>query len=80
MLAAHDKLYQEAILLNDEGKEAEMVEKCLESERILVMEAMQQIPIYEIPTKQLYAENIELPGNGYVINYGFGDRYAKFVD
>ncbi|MBQ2865117.1 MAG: hypothetical protein IJE90_01185 [Clostridia bacterium] len=80
LLAEHDRLYQEAIIFNDEGKEAEMVANCLESERILVMEAMQQIPIYEIPTKQLYAENIELPGNGYVINYGFGDRYAKFID
>jgi hypothetical protein len=49
-------------------------------EELLVKEIYIRVPLYEIATKRLYSERVQLPVNEYVNGYGFGELYCKIVE
>jgi len=61
------------------GQTDKVNELCLEMERIIVKEIYIRIPIYEIGTKRMYSERVQLPVQGFVNAYGFGEYYSKIV-
>ena len=72
--------YDEAELASQSNDEKKVVELCLEMERLLVDEWYLRIPLYELPSKVLYAERVKLPVNERVNGYGFGEYYAEIVE
>ena len=46
----------------------------------LMLDEMVIVPVYEIPTKVLYETNVQLPADGYVIGWGFGNEYMSMTE
>ena len=49
-------------------------------ERLLVDEWYIRIPIYELPSKVLYSERVQLLTDERINGYGFGEYYASIVE
>ena len=48
-------------------------------EKILLVDECIQVPLYEVPTRQLFNEKLLLPVDHYVNGWGFGTRYGAFA-
>ena len=73
-------LFDQALVAVQENDEAKEVELCLEMEKMLVKELYIRIPIYELPSKMLFSERVQLPADGYVNGYGFGEYYVTVFE
>lgn len=74
-----DKLFAESMELDLESDNAKVIEYCMKMEK-LMLDEMVIVPVYEIPTKVLYETNIQLPADGYVIGWGFGNEYMSMTE
>ena len=74
------KLYDDAETALSEDNWEKLTDLCLEMEEILVKEIYIRVPLYEIATKRLYSERVQLPVSEYINGYGFGELYAKIVE
>ncbi len=77
-LARFDELYNEALgSLTDNDK---LISLCQQMEKILLVDECIQVPLYEVPTRELFSEHIQLPVDHYVNGWGFGVKYGAFID
>ena len=67
-----DAIYEQATASEDYK---EIVSLCQQLEKIL-LDDMVVVPLYELPSKALFSQRIDLPGDGYINNFGFGYEYA----
>jgi len=74
------KLYEDAEQALRDDDWVKLTDLCLEMEELLVKEIYIRVPLYEIATKRLYSERVQLPVKEYVNGYGFGELYAKIVE
>ena len=77
--AQFQEIYDQAELAHRENDEEKVVELCLEMERLLVDEWHLRIPLYELASRTLYSERVQLPTDERVNGYGFGEYYSKIV-
>ena len=74
-----DELFADSMELDLETQNEEVIEYCKKMEK-LMLDEMVIVPVYEIPTKVLYETNVQLPADGYVIGWGFGNQYMTMAD
>ena len=74
-----DKLFAESMELDLEADNAKVIEYCMKMEK-LMLDEMVIVPVYEIPTKVLYETNVQLPADGYIIGWGFGNEYMSMTE
>ena len=74
-----DQLFEQSMALDLEAQNEEVIKLCMEMEK-LMLDEMVIVPVYEIPTKVLYETNIQLPADGYVIGWGFGNEYMSMTE
>ena len=65
--------------LDLEADNAKVIDYCMQMEK-LMLDEMVIVPVYEIPTKVLYETNVQLPADGYVIGWGFGNEYMSMTE
>jgi len=78
--AQFQAVYDEAASAHLLNQEEKVVELCLEMERLLVDEWHLRIPIYELASKTLFSERVQLPTTVRVNGFGFGEYYSKIVE
>ncbi len=72
----YDRLYAEIETLDmyNEKDIKKITENCLAMEKMLIDKVIVN-PVYERPEKQLFAENVHLPVDEYIVGWGFGMDY-----
>ena len=76
--AEYDKLYAESQTFDLYKDVDEIVARCQAMEKLLLDDLVVN-PVYERPEKVLFADNVHLPVNNYVVGFGFGERYATMT-
>ena len=75
-----DELYEEAMELDYINETEEVIEICQQMEKIIAVDDLVNIPLYERPEKVLFSNRVKLPVDHYIVGWGFGEIYCEIVD
>jgi hypothetical protein len=62
-----------------EKENDKIIDLCMKMEKML-LDTLCNVPIYEIPTKAVFSENYQLPGDKYIVGLGFDMYRGWFVE
>ncbi len=75
-----DALYEEAMDLDYINETAEIIELCQQMEKIIAVDDLVNIPLYERPEKVVFSDRVKLPVDHFIVGWGFGEIYCELVD
>ncbi len=75
-----DDLYEEAMDLDYINETAEIIELCQQMEKIIAVDDLVNIPLYERPEKVVFSDRVKLPVDHFIVGWGFGEIYCELID
>jgi ABC-type transport system substrate-binding protein len=75
-----DALYEESMDLDYINETAEIIELCQQMEKIIAVDDLVNIPLYERPEKVVFSDRVKLPVDHFIVGWGFGEIYCELVD